>query len=72
MLLYIVVPKGFFPVQDTGVIQGILEAPQDTSFAAMASRQRELSTLILEDPAVESVVFFVGVDGVNQSLAPRV
>ncbi|WP_165177208.1 MdtB/MuxB family multidrug efflux RND transporter permease subunit [Desulfovibrio sp. ZJ369] len=68
LLLYLAVPKGFFPVQDTGVIQGILEAPQDTSFAAMAGRQRELSRLILEDPAVESVVFFVGVDGVNQSL----
>lgn len=68
VLLYVLVPKGFFPVQDTGVIQGILEAPQDTSFAAMAARQRELSRLILEDPAVESVVFFVGVDGINQSL----
>ena len=62
------VPKGFFPVQDTGVIQGIAEAPQDTSFAAMAERQRQLADLILRDPAVESVVFFVGVDGINQSL----
>lgn len=66
--LYMVVPKGFFPVQDTGVIQGIAEAPQDTSFAAMAERQRELARVIMEDPAVESVVFFVGVDGINQSL----
>ncbi|MDE7242151.1 multidrug efflux RND transporter permease subunit [Desulfovibrio sp.] len=67
--LYVLVPKGFFPVQDTGVIQGIAEAPQDTSFAAMAGRQRELADLILRDPAVASVVFFVGVDGINQSLA---
>ncbi len=67
--LYALVPKGFFPVQDTGVIQGIAEAPQDTSFAAMAGRQRELAELILRDPAVAGVVFFVGVDGINQSLA---
>ena len=67
--LYALVPKGFFPVQDTGVIQGIAEAPQDTSFAAMAGRQRELADLLLRDPAVASVVFFVGVDGINQSLA---
>ncbi len=69
VLLYIVVPKGFFPVQDTGVIQGMAEAPQDTSFKAMAGRQRELAEVILEDPAVESVVFFVGVDGINQTMA---
>ena len=68
VLLYIGVPKGFFPVQDTGVIQGMAEAPQDTSFEAMAGRQRQLADLILQDPAVESVVFFVGVDGVNQSM----
>ncbi|MTJ91718.1 MAG: MdtB/MuxB family multidrug efflux RND transporter permease subunit [Desulfovibrio sp.] len=68
VLLYIVVPKGFFPVQDTGVIQGIAEAPQDTSFEAMAGRQRQLADIILQDPAVESVVFFVGVDGINQSM----
>ncbi len=68
VLLYIGVPKGFFPVQDTGVIQGVAEAPQDTSFEAMAGRQRQLADLILQDPAVESVVFFVGVDGVNQSM----
>ncbi|MDE5879414.1 MAG: efflux RND transporter permease subunit, partial [Desulfovibrio sp.] len=67
--LYVLVPKGFFPVQDTGVIQGIAEAPQDTSFEAMAGRQRELAELLLRDPAVASVVFFVGVDGINQSLA---
>lgn len=68
VLLYVVTPKGFFPVQDTGVIQGIAEAPQDTSFAAMAGRQRQLAEMILQDPAVESVVFFVGVDGINQSM----
>ncbi|MGV6995896.1 MdtB/MuxB family multidrug efflux RND transporter permease subunit [Desulfovibrio sp. QI0430] len=68
VLLYIGVPKGFFPVQDTGVIQGMAEAPQDTSFEAMAGRQRQLADLILQDPAVKSVVFFVGVDGVNQSM----
>ncbi len=67
--LYIIVPKGFFPVQDTGVLQGIAESPQDTSFAAMAGRQRELADLLLSDPAVQSAVFFVGVDGINQSLA---
>ena len=68
IFLYIVVPKGFFPTQDTGVIQGIAEAPQDSSFAAMTRRQKELSDLILADPAVDSVVFLVGVDGVNPSL----
>ena len=68
VLLYIFVPKGFFPVQDTGVIQGIAEAPQDTSFEAMAGRQRQLAEVILQDPAVEGVVFFVGVDGINQSM----
>ena len=68
VFLYIVVPKGFFPTQDTGVIQGIAEAPQDSSFAAMTRRQKELSDLILADPAVDSVVFLVGVDGVNPSL----
>lgn len=68
VLLYAGVPKGFFPVQDTGVIQGMAEAPQDTSFEAMAGRQRQLAEVILQDPAVESVVFFVGVDGINQSM----
>ena len=68
VFLSIVVPKGFFPTQDTGVIQGIAEAPQDSSFAAMTRRQKELSDLILADPAVDSVVFLVGVDGVNPSL----
>jgi multidrug efflux pump len=67
-LLYIFVPKGFFPVQDTGVIQGISEGPQTVSFAGMSERQRMLAQAILEDPAVESVSSFIGVDGVNTTL----
>ena len=67
--MYALVPKGFFPTQDTGVIQGIAEFPQDTSFAAMARRQKELSDVLLADPAVARVAFFVGVDGINPSLA---
>jgi multidrug efflux pump len=66
--LYLIVPKGFFPVQDTGVILGISEAPQDISFAAMADRQRALHRVILEDPAVESLSSFIGVDGVNTTI----
>jgi len=65
VLLYIVAPKGFFPVQDTGVIQGISEAPQSVSFAAMAERQQAMARVILQDPAVESLSSFIGVDGVN-------
>ncbi len=68
VLLYIIVPKGFFPVQDTGAIQGISEAPQSVSFPAMAERQQELSKVILKDPAVESLSTFIGVDGTNTSL----
>jgi len=68
VLLYVVVPKGFFPLQDTGVIQGISEAPQSVSFAAMAERQQSLARAILQDPAVESVSSFIGVDGVNATL----
>jgi multidrug efflux pump len=68
VVLYVVVPKGFFPLQDTGVIQGISEAPQSVSFAAMAERQRALAEAILQDPAVESVSSFIGVDGVNTTL----
>ncbi len=63
--LYIVIPKGFFPTQDTGIIQGISEAPQDVSFSAMADYQQKLAARILEDPAVESLSSFIGVDGVN-------
>ena len=65
VLLYIVVPKGFFPVQDTGVILGISEAPQTISFTAMAERQQALAQVILEDPAVESLSSFIGIDGTN-------
>ena len=68
ILLYIVIPKGFFPVQDTGVIQGISEAPQSVSFATMAERQRALARELLKDPAVESLSSFIGVDGTNATL----
>ena len=68
VLLYIVIPKGFFPVQDTGIIQGISEASQTISFAAMAQKQQELAGLILQDPAVESLSSFIGVDGTNTTL----
>jgi multidrug efflux pump len=63
--LYVIVPKGFFPVQDTGVILGVSEAPQTISFAAMAERQQELARIILKDPAVQSLSSFIGVDGIN-------
>jgi multidrug efflux pump len=66
--LYVVVPKGFFPVQDTGVIQGISEASQRISFPAMAQKQQELAQVILKDPAVESLSSFIGVDGTNTTL----
>jgi multidrug efflux pump len=65
LLLYVVVPKGFFPVQDTGVILGVSEAPDNVSFDAMAKRQQELAKVILKDPAVESLSSFIGVDGTN-------
>jgi multidrug efflux pump len=68
VLLYIFVPKGFFPIQDTGVIQGVSEAPQTVSFASMAERQQRMAQAILEDPAVESVSSFIGVDGSNTTL----
>ena len=68
VLLYILVPKGFFPLQDTGVIQGISEAPQSVSFASMSQRQQALAQAVLEDPAVESVSSFIGVDGINTTL----
>ncbi len=66
--LYIIVPKGFFPVQDTGIIQGISEAPQTISFPEMARRQRQLAEAILQDPAVESLSSFIGIDGTNTTL----
>src|SRR4029450_5177160 len=65
VMLYVVVPKGFFPVQDTGSIQGISEAPQTISFPAMAARQQALAPEILKDPAVQSLSSFIGVDGTN-------
>ncbi|MDP3159023.1 MAG: MdtB/MuxB family multidrug efflux RND transporter permease subunit [Reyranella sp.] len=67
-LLYFVVPKGFFPVQDTGLIQGITEASQATSFPAMAERQQALAERVLQDSAVQSVSSFIGVDGANATL----
>ncbi len=68
VLLYVIIPKGFFPVQDTGMIQGISEAPQSISFSAMAERQQSLAKVILQDPAVESLSSFIGVDGTNVTL----
>jgi len=68
ILLYIYVPKGFFPVQDTGVILGVSQGPQNISFAAMARRQQTLADVILRDPAVESMSSFIGIDGTNTTL----
>ena len=68
VFLYLVVPKGFFPVQDTGVIQGISEAPQSISFSAMSQRQQELGKIILQDPDVESLSSYIGIDGDNATL----
>jgi len=68
ILLYVFVPKGFFPVQDTGLILGISEAPQQVSFPAMAKEQQALSSVILRDPAVQSLSTFIGVDGTNPTL----
>ena len=67
IILYIIVPKGFFPLQDTGVILGISEAPEDTSFAAMADRQLKLTEVVTKDPGVASVASFIGVDGTNMT-----
>jgi len=68
ILLYIAIPKGFFPLQDTGAIQGIAEASPTISFSAMAERQQALAKAILSDPAVESLSSFIGVDGSNPAL----
>ena len=68
IMLYIYVPKGFFPVQDTGVILGVSEGPQDISFRAMGLRQQQLADVILKDPAVESLSSFIGIDGTNTTL----
>jgi multidrug efflux pump len=67
-MLYIMIPKGFFPLQDTGVIQAISEAPQSVSYAAMAERQQQLASIILKDPDVVSLSSFIGVDGTNNTL----
>ncbi|MFW9610611.1 MAG: MdtB/MuxB family multidrug efflux RND transporter permease subunit [Fluviibacter sp.] len=68
VLLYIAIPKGFFPVEDTGVIQGVTEADQTVSFQAMSVAQQAVANAILEDPAVESLSSFIGIDGVNTTL----
>lgn len=68
VLLYLALPKGFFPVQDTGLLQGISEAPQSISFQAMSERQQRLSEVILADPAVVSLSAYIGVDGDNSTL----
>ena len=66
--LFVLIPKGFFPLQDTGVILGITEGPQTVSFGTMAERQQALARVILEEPAVESLTSFIGVDGTNTTL----
>jgi multidrug efflux pump len=68
IVLYIVIPKGFFPTQDTGVIQGISQAPETISFAAMTQKQQQLAKVILQDPAVDSLSSFIGADGTNTTL----
>ncbi|EPJ5820645.1 MdtB/MuxB family multidrug efflux RND transporter permease subunit [Pluralibacter gergoviae] len=68
IMLWVFIPKGFFPVQDNGIIQGTLQAPQSASFASMRQRQAAVSDIILKDPAVESLTAFVGVDGTNPAL----
>jgi multidrug efflux pump len=68
IILYIIVPKGFFPVQDTGIIQGFSQAPESISFEAMSQRQQKLAEVIMKDPAVENLSSFIGVDGTNTTL----
>jgi multidrug efflux pump len=68
LVLFFFVPKGFFPVQDTGVILGVSEAPQQISFQAMAERQQALARVILKDPAVENLSSFIGIDGTNMTM----
>jgi multidrug efflux pump len=68
IILYIIVPKGFFPVQDTGIVQGLSQAPESISFAAMSQRQQQLAKVILKDPAVDNLSSFIGVDGTNTTL----
>ncbi|MDE2343823.1 MAG: MdtB/MuxB family multidrug efflux RND transporter permease subunit [Betaproteobacteria bacterium] len=66
--LYLYIPKGFFPVQDTGILQAITDAPQSVSFQGMVRRQQAVAAAILRDPAVESLSSFIGVDGVNTTI----
>jgi multidrug efflux pump len=68
VLMYIFIPKGFFPVQDNGVIEGITQASQSTSYAAMAQHQQELADVILQDPDVVSLSSYTGIDGTNNTL----
>jgi multidrug efflux pump len=68
VLLYIFIPKGFFPVQDTGVIEGITQASQSTSYAAMAAHQQALADALLQDPDVVSLTSYIGIDGTNTTL----
>jgi multidrug efflux pump len=68
IFLYIIIPKGFFPTQDTGVIQGISQAPATISFAAMEQKQQQLARVVLQDPAVDSLSSFIGADGTNTTL----
>jgi len=68
IILYFIVPKGFFPGQDTGIIQGFSQAPETISFPAMSERQQALAKVILQDPAVENISSFIGVDGTNTTL----
>ncbi len=68
IILYIIVPKGFFPVQDTGVILGVSQAPQTVSFEEMSNRQQALAKVILKDPAVDSLSSFIGIDGINTTI----
>ena len=68
IFLFFVIPKGFFPIQDTGVIQGVSEAAQSVSFPEMASQQQQLSKIILQDPAVDNLSSFIGIDGTNTTL----
>ena len=68
VLLWVVIPKGFFPLQDNGIIQGTVQASQSVSYSKMAERQQEVASVIMKDPAVQSLTSFVGVDGTNPAL----
>ena len=68
IFLFFVIPKGFFPIQDTGVIQGVSEAAQSVSFPEMSSQQQQLTKIILQDPAVDNLSSFIGIDGTNTTL----